>query len=244
MARVMKVFVASAMPTSYPYKLQKPSTITPRVRNTADEFILDSGIGDDVSNQEVLDLAAEHNADYVVGKDYLHDQARTTESIRRFVDLYAYHETDATPLIPLQPPHLEHYESLVDEGLDVHDHYVLGGMASEDVSTTQQIQWIREFARNTPNDLYVHGLGVGGGMEFVSKVAGKGWLDSVDCSTPEMAAKDGRMMDERLRQHSEMVFPGGEGRCRRTYPLAEFNSWQIRDVWLREAKHGDLAAYQ
>jgi hypothetical protein len=239
----MKVFVASNMPTTYPCKLQKPSTVSNRVRDTADEFILDSGIGDDVSNHEVLDLAAEYNADYVVGKDYLHDQDRTTESIKRFIDKHAYHDTTATPLIPLQPPHAEHYQTLVDKGLDVHDHYVLGGMATDDVTTADQIAWIRDFHNKTPDDLYVHGLGVGGGMDFVSTVAGKGWLDSVDCSTPEQAAMFGKVLDLRLRQREMLAFSGGEGKSRRTYPLAAFNSWQVHDVWVREAKQQGLEAY-
>lgn len=232
------------MPTTYPHKLQKPSTVSDRVRDTADEFILDSGIGDDVSNREVLDLAAEYNADYVVGKDYLHDQDATTDSIRRFIDQHAYHDTTATPLIPLQPPHAEHYHQLVEQDLDVHEHYVLGGMAADDVTTAQQIQWIRDFHHATPNDLYVHGLGVGGGMEFVSKVAGKGWLDSVDCSTPEQAAMFGKVLDSRLRQREMLAFPGGEGKSERTHPLAGFNSWQVRDVWVREAKQSGLDVYQ
>jgi hypothetical protein len=239
----MKVFVASAMPTTYPYKLQKPSTISDRVRDTATDFILDSGIGDDVSNKEVLDLAAEYNADYVVAKDYLHDQDATTDSIRRFVDQYAYHGTDATPFIPLQPPHAEHYQALVDQGLDVYDSYVLGGMATDDVTTAQQIRWIRDFHEATPDSIYAHGLGVGGGMEFVSTVAGKDWLDSVDCSTPEQAAMFGKALDTRLRQQEMLAFSGGEGKSRRTHPLAAFNSWQVRDVWVREAEQSGLEVY-
>lgn len=241
----MKVFVASAMPTSYPHKLQKPSTLSPRVRDTADEYIFDSGIGDDTTTREVLDDAHRVDADYVVAVDELHDLETTTENAYQFLAEHDDHPCTATPLIPVQCNprrnvwHADHLGELPD-----HSHYVLGGMVDQEVSEREKIQSVREFREAVGPDAYVHGLGIGGGIEFVSKVAGTGWLDSVDCSTPEMAAKDGRVLDDRLRQRSEMVFPGGEGRCKRTYPLAEFNSWQVRDVWVREAEVGGLAAYQ
>lgn len=230
---MVDVYVASAMPTTYPFKLQKPSTVSNRVRDTADSFIMDSGIGDTVSNKEVLDLADKYNADYVVAKDYLHDQAKTTESIRDFWNLYDEMTVSATPLIPLQPPFDEHYLQLQEVGLD-HSHHVLGGMVPDSVSTDQQIAWIRDF-NQVAAEVYTHGLGVGGGMEFVSTVAGTGWLDSVDCATPEMAGQFGCVLDKRLRQREVRVM-SGEGASKRNIPLSEFNSHQIQDVWDREAK--------
>jgi len=224
-----RVYVASDMPTSYPYKLQKPSTVNDRVRPTAESFIFDSGIGDDVSNAEVLDMAHEYDADYVVAKDYLHDQEATTESIQAFFREYENHDCTATPMVPLQPPHAEHYDDLRG-----HSHYVLGGMALEEISTNQQITWIREFGDVVADDAYVHGLGVGGGLEFVRALAGTGILDSIDCSTPELAATFGCVIDEQLRQETVREY-NGEGASKRNYPLAAFNSWQIQDVWGREA---------
>lgn len=225
----MKLFVASAMKTDYPYKLQKPSTITQPIRDTAEEFIFDSGIGDDVSNEEVLFTADKYNADWVVAKDYLHDQQKTSESVNEFLDIYDDHGFNFTPLIPLQPPFDKHYQAL--SGFS---HYVLGGMAVESVSVTQQYKWIRNF-RNVEPDAYAHGLGVGGGIEFVQRFAGKGFLDSVDCATPEMAAQFGSILDKRLRQIQVRVM-SGEGASKRNKALAEFNSWQIMDVWDRESK--------
>lgn len=241
----MRVFVASAMPTSYPHKLQKPATIASRVRDTADTFIFDSGIGDDTTTQEVLDTAHEYNADYVIAVDELHDFETTTENAYGFLDAYQSHPCEATPMIPVQCQpekgrwHTDHLPQLPE-----HSHYVLGGMMDQTIAEREKIKSIREFRHAVGPDTYVHGLGIGGGIEIASKIAGTGWLDSVDCSTPEMAAKDGRLLDDRLRQREEMVFPGGEGRCKRTYPLAEFNSWQVRDVWVREAEYSGLAAFQ
>jgi hypothetical protein len=241
----MKVFVASSMPTAYPWKLQKPATINSRIRATADEFIFDSGIGDDTTTGEVLGAAHEHDADYVVAVDELHDFETTTRNAYEFLDRYEDHPCTATPMIPVQCDpardkwHADHLQALPD-----HTHYVLGGMKDDGISERQKICAVREFREAVGSDAYVHGLGIGGGIEIASKVAGTGWLDSVDCSTPEQAAISGDILDPRLRHTDAMVFPGGEGRTKRTYPLAEFNSWQIHDVWVQEAKHGGLAAYQ
>lgn len=225
-----RVFVASNMPTAYPYKLQKPSTVTPSVRETAECFIMDSGIGDDISNAEVLDLAHDNSADYVVAKDYLHEQDKTTESVREFFELYESHPCEAAPMVPLQPPHHEHYPDL--EGFD---HYVLGGMVDQEIKTRQRVRWIEQFNEVVPDDVYVHALGVGGSLRFVESIAGRGLVDSVDCSTPEQASMFGQVIDDQLKSSETMAFPGGEGRRDRTVPLAEYNSWQVRDVWEREA---------
>lgn len=227
-----KVFIASDKETGYPNKLQKPSTVRASVRDTAETFILDSGIGDDVSNAEVLDLAEQYNADFVVAKDYLHDHDRTTESIREFMHLYESHPCTATPMIPLQPPHAAHYQDVPE-----FDTYVLGGMATDETTDAQAIRWVREF-RDVAPDVYAHGLGVGGGIEFTRAVAPKGWLDSIDCSTPEVAASFGCVLDEQLRQKQVRVM-NGDGATKRNIPLGTFNSYQIQDVWNREGDTQD-----
>jgi len=226
-----RVFVASNIPTAYPYKLQKPSTVNQRVRDTAEVFIMDSGIGDDVSNAEVLDLAHEYDAEFVIAKDYLHDQERTTESVYTFMELYEDHDCDAWPLVPLQPPFDEHYRQLDEFGW-----YVLGGMATDDIHAQQQLEWIRDFRTVAP-EAFAHGLGVGGGFEFARHAAGENLLDSLDCSTPEQAAMFGKVLNEKLRQKSIRTFESGDGVRKRNTPLAGFNSWQVQDVWDREAKN-------
>lgn len=42
---MVRVFVASNLPTAYPYKLQKPTTVCDSVRDTAETFIMDSAEG-------------------------------------------------------------------------------------------------------------------------------------------------------------------------------------------------------
>ena len=226
------VFVASNIDTAYPRKLQKPSTANDTVRDSADVFIYDSGIGDDTTNAEVLDGAHEYAADYVVAKDYLHDRDATTDSIREFVDLHADHPCEATPMVPLQPAHGRHYQEVTDE-LATFSHYVLGGMAVPEVTTRDQLRYIRNFDRVVHDGAYVHALGVGGGKEFVEEMAPTGILDSVDCATPEIAAANGCVIDADLRQKEVREY-NGEGARKRNRPLAAFNSWQLQDVWERE----------
>lgn len=223
------VFVASNIDTAYPRKLQKPSTVNQSVRDSAESFILDSGIGDDTTNTEVLDLAAEYNADYVIAKDYLHDQEATTESIGEFLRLYDNHECNATPMIPLQPSHADHYQQVIDR-YGEHSHYVLGGMATPEYGTQQQLREIKAFGRVAHKDAYVHGLGVGGGREFVERMAPLDVLDSVDCATPEIAAANGCVIDADLRQNEVRIY-NGEGAKKRNRQLAAFNSWQVQDAW-------------
>lgn len=222
-----RVFVASNLPTAYPHKLQKPSTVSDAVRESAEQFIMDSGIGNqDLTNGDVLDLAEEYDAEYVVAKDYLHDRPRTTDSVREFADIYPDHDCTATPMIPLQPPHADHYEAVAD--LDI-DHYVLGGMATPDVSDDEIVRHIRDFRRAAP-DVYAYALGIGGGRNLVSRLHGRGLVDSIDCATPELAAANGCVLDAELRQR-EVRIMNGDGARRRNLPLAEFNSWQIHDAW-------------
>jgi len=224
----MKVFVASNMPTDYPWKLQKPSTVSDRIRETASEYILDSGIGDDVTTGELIELSREYEPDYLVAKDELNEHDTTIENTVEILDRDYCGEL----LVPLQPPYDEHYRKL--EAIGVTDEkYVLGGMAVKEVDTATQLRWINDFREVAP-DAYAHGLGVGGGIKFVEACARNDLLQSVDCATPEMAAINGAVLDTRLRQQEVMAFDGGTGRSKRSYALAEFNSWNLHDVWTNE----------
>jgi hypothetical protein len=221
------VYIASELPTNYPRKLQKPGNLGEGdVPDTAESMIMDSGIGDSVTNSEVLDLAEQIEADFVIGKDYLHDQDRTTESVREFLDIYATHSCEATPMIPLQPPHHEHYRDLPG-----FDYYVLGGMAVDEVNAADAIRYIRKAAEVIPDSADIHALGVGG-KTVASELAGEGIVDSVDCSTPERAAMFGEVLNDNL-QRRQILIHSGDGTRNRTTPLAEFNSWQIQDYWDR-----------
>jgi len=235
------IYVASNMPYPYPYKLGKPRHASQKIRDSCETWIMDSGIGDDVSNAEVLDLATEYDSEYVVAKDYLHDQDRTTDSVLEFLEQYDDHECDATPLIPLQPPHDEHYLEL--EGFDA---YVLGGMAGPDTSSEEAVRYIRGFRSVAGDDPYVHALGVGGSMTLVRAVANDPELvQSVDCSTPEQAAINGSVIDSRLKQRSIGIMTG-DGSSAGRYDLAATNAYQLNDAYtnaIRNDTQSNLAAF-
>jgi hypothetical protein len=225
------VYVASAIPTEYPLKLQKPATLGKgNAPQTAESFIMDSGIGDSVDNETVLDLAHEVDADYVIAKDYLHDQDRTTRSVEAFFEIYESHPCDSTPMVPLQPPHHRHYQDL--QGFD---HYVLGGMAGESVTPEDAVDYVRRAAAVIPDGAYIHALGIGGGRTVAEELAGEGLIDSLDCSTPERAAMFGCVLDRQLRQTEVKIHTGKDTRLR-TAPLAELNSYQIQDYWTKIAR--------
>jgi len=238
----MRVFVASNMPTEYPYKLQKPATASGYIRETADQFIFDSGIGDDTTNGDVLDLAHKHDADFVIACDVLHDFKATADNVAEFFDLYAGHPCEATPMIPVQCDpqsgrwHSDHLPMLPDA-----DRYVLGGMAVPGVSTDDAIASIERFRAAVGDDAYIHALGIGGGFEIIRRIGGTGLIDSVDCSTPEQAAMNGAVINGNGRQQEVLIFSDSEGKNRRTVPLAEFNAWQIADAWDRASKPSTLS---
>ena len=190
------VYIASNMPYQYPYKLVKPAHVTEAVAESCETLIMDSGIrNDDVDNTEVLSLAHEYDADMVVAKDYLHDRKRTTASIREFLDAWADHQCRATPLIPLQPPHHEHYRQVPGQY-----HYLLGGM-DFDTDAREIITAIQRFRDMAGSGPYVHLLGVGANarvMDYLSRNPGA--VQSLDCSTPEQCAINGKMYGTDLQQ--------------------------------------------
>lgn len=235
-------FVASNLPTHYPYKLQKPSTASHDIRQRTETYILDSGIGDETTNAEVIELAHDLDADYVVPVDILHDQAQTTASIKEFVELYEVHDCAATVLYPLQPPHDEHYHNLTNDITKSVEHVAVGGIAVKDMCLSTKLGYIRGLRRVAPN-IYAHGLGIGGGIEFVRAVAPTGLLNSIDTAAPEMSAVYGAVFDEQLRQQQIRVMTG-DGVRQRNLPLAEFNAYQLYDVIRREAERDGLEQWQ
>ena len=232
------IYVASNMPYPYPYKLGKPAHQTPRIRESCETWIQDSGIGDDTTNAEVLALAAEYDADFVVPCDELHDHEATTEAVHEFLELYDDSDVRATPMIPLQPPYDTHYRDLPDFGA-----YMLGGIAF-DYSPREQIEAIHTF-RNAAGDApYAHGLGIGGSMTTVRALSNDPALvQSVDCSTPEQAAINGSVIDASLKQTSIDIMTG-DGSSSGRYSLAETNAYQLNDAYTKAARSGaDLGAW-
>ena len=203
----IKVFSASGGGQSsryfYPYKLESVTNSSESVQETCLEYIVDSGITDStVTNEEVIETAIKRNASYVIPKDYLHEQDRTTESVHEFLAIYEESQCSAKPLIPLQPPHDRHYKELSE-----FSHYALGGIKNE--SPTAQINAIERFRDVAGTNVYVHALGLGGSLSFIRAVRENPRLvDSVDLSTHEMATLSNRLPDKTWVQQ-RFQFPQG-----------------------------------
>ena len=224
------IYVASNMPYPYPYKLGKPANQTPKIRESCTTWIQDSGIGDDTTNKDVLQLANEYDADFVVPCDELHDQPATTKAVHEFLELYDDSDVRATPMIPLQPPYDKHYTELPD-----YPAYCLGGIAF-DYSAREQVQELQRFRRVAGNSPYAHALGIGGSMTVVNAIANNPSLvQSVDCSTPEQAAINGCVIDAELK-HRNISILNGEGSSRGRYSLAETNAYQLTDAYTRATR--------
>ena len=224
------IYVASNMPYPYPYKLGKPANQTPKIRESCTTWIQDSGIGDDTTNKDVLQLADEYDADFVIPCDELHDQPATTDAVHEFLELYDDSDVRATPMIPLQPPYDKHYKQLPDFPA-----YCLGGIAF-DTTPREQVQELQRFRRVAGESPYAHALGVGGCMTVVNAVANNpNLVQSVDCSTPEQAAINGSLVDAELKQ-KPMSILNGTGSSRGRYSLAETNAYQLTDAYTKATR--------
>jgi len=221
------IYIASDKPYPYPYKLIKPEHANQRVADSCSTLIMDSGIGDDTTNQDVIDLAIKYDADFVVPCDELHNQDVTTQAVRAFMDIYERSECRAIPIIPLQPPYDEHYHDLSE-----FYYYALGGIAF-DYSPSEQLEEIQRFRHAAGPQPYAHALGVGGSMTIVRTLANNpNLVQSVDCSTPEQAAIRGQIIDTQLKQR-EINILHGEGSNANRIDLMQTNAYQLVDAYTR-----------
>lgn len=210
----------------YPYRLEKVGSASDRVRNNCMEYILDSNIGDpSITNADVLEKAADLNPTYVIPKDYLPFDAyptgrwkdggekegaldelkheyddnveATTDSIGEFVDLWEDAGLSCQPLIPLQPPYIDHYQT-VTEKYGQFSHFSLGGMKSS--STANQLDAVDDFLDWLDWNPYIHVLGVGANLGFIRKVQldpkFRQFVNSVDLSTAEQYGRNGNFADK------------------------------------------------
>jgi len=214
-AAYAEIYVASNIYTYWwPWRLQKPAYAGERVRHMANSgYILDSGIGDDVSNQEVIDTAADLRASYVIAKDYLDDPDASVNSVLDFLDTYDDHPTvESRVIVPLQRPHVESFDSLDDHGVFDHpdvSRVALGGLAP--YAPDVQVRALRQFHEGAGRraDLDVHALGMGASTKLVRAVRDNpDLIDSLDLSTPEQMAKNSRYPGERWEQNDGYVVPG------------------------------------
>lgn len=195
----VKIFAASSLKHPWPYRLQNAAECYPASFWRSQDRIMDSAIGEDLSNGDVLRHAIERHATAVVAKDYLHDQQATTESITEFAGL---HDPEVHPraYIPLQPPYDEHvaevYPIIEESHLD--HRYMLGGLAT--AAPAERIDELLAFRREVGEEPIAHGLGWGLDDELVATIRDEPpLLDSVDNSSPAQAAQNGQILDKHWR---------------------------------------------
>lgn len=226
---VYSVTIGSGISLRYnwPYKLIRVEHVTAnnveRIRESCETIIVDSGIGNpDITNEDVLDTAAKVDAEYVVPKDFIGEQDRTTESAKEFLDLYADHECDAEYFIPLQPPHHKHATDFPDE-----DRYTIGGIKND--KPDEQIAAIRKTRDVVGDDAYLHALGMGASRRIIDTLREEpALLDSMDTATPEFAPAKHRTPDKSLVQKTGgFLLPGGDDTSTGKAIASELILWQM-----------------
>jgi len=229
------VYVPSNMTYDYPFKLGKPSYASERIRKTCTTFIMDSGIGEDTTNESVLDMSAELDADFVVPCDELHDRPATTDAIIDFLNRWDDHWCRATPMLPLQPCHTKHYEDVPQRWA-----YMLGGISPSitDFSTMDVIEAVHRFRDTHGQGPYLHLLGVGASPRLVEWLGpNANMVDSVDVSTPEQCAINGRVLDTTCEQKRYEIRQG-DGSSAMRASVARMSALAVNDAITKAAEVG------
>jgi hypothetical protein len=218
----------------YPYVLGTPDESSPTLSRQADVYIMDSDIEDEtVRNDRVLERAMDHNADWIVPADVLHDQATSTD---RILDLFVRLDDvayDPDVLVPLHPDdsapedvtrtHLDHYwdvrDALGDHGIDLDEKRLsIGGVA--DWEPVPQLEATLD-VRTTVGDQHIHGLGIGPENDWFVAMRRHHIYDSLDCSSITRDLVNGTILDADLE--------------RRDYGVPRGNNSTVVSVMFREA---------
>lgn len=176
----------------YPFMVGRYDECSPTLATQADEYILDSAIGDpSVGNEDVLEKAEDIGADIVVCADVLNDTETTTERVLEMFDLVEDGDVDKEVMIPIQhdddTSHVEHYDQLAvalsKSGVDIDEYrLMLGGL--KESTEIEKIRSCIDFREHVGLDTYVHALGVGGTREWIATIRQCPWLlDSFDNSS-------------------------------------------------------------
>jgi len=236
----LDIYAASSLKHPWPYRLQNAAECYPASFWRSQDRIMDSAIGEDLTNEDVLGHAVERHATAVVAKDYLHDREATTKSIREFI---ALHDPDEHPraYIPLQPPYDEHVAEvypLIEESHLTH-RYMLGGLAT--APPRERLNLLLDFRAEVGDGPTAHGLGWGLGDELVAAVRDESTLlDSVDNSSPAQAVQNDQILDKHWRavpcSHVSGTYQNAVGGAfefamlvQATHRLTEFNDGHMHE---------------
>lgn len=196
----------------WPYRLNPVGEATPGRRRQCLTFMLDSGFNndDETTNSDLIEAAEKYTPTFIIPNDVIGDPEATAEEVADFFERADAADLNATPLIPIQPPHQEHYRLLQAEYPEQarHSHFCLGGMRDWDAE--QQIAAIRQFREAAGWNCHVHALGLGGSLTLIREFRETPQLiDSLDLSTADRCTTSGKLPDKTW-EPCEFKLPQGE----------------------------------
>lgn len=164
----------------WPWRMQPVHEACKRYRNACEHYIVDSSFKDEsITNEDVLDTAAELGAEAAVLADVYQDKDATVDAILDGLELADDHHYDGDLMVPLQAPHVECWEELEGQA----DIYAIGGL--KDATDDAKLYAAKGVRAAAGKDIHLHGLGFGVTDRLVDAVhAHPDLLDSVDYSTP------------------------------------------------------------
>lgn len=120
----------------------------------------------------------------------------------------------AEAIAPIQPPYIESLKRISEPIkretkdspeyitiLDETDYIALGGLLSID-KANDRVEMLRDVREYVGNDVKIHALAPGTDLEVIRAIRNDhDLIDSLDVSTPERAASNGRIPDKTWKQH-------------------------------------------
>jgi hypothetical protein len=175
--------------------MQSVKYISPTVTDTAEKNIIDSAIGEDYGNSDVVAAADDHDHDAVVPADVIGDN---DETISQILELAI--ASNSKLVVPVQKSaNGEWYTSACETINVIEDHgledrvfsYAVGGV--KDSSFTEQTAAVFDVREAIGPDSDLHLFGAGCSSQWALFLrANRDVLDSIDMSTPMRAPISGR----------------------------------------------------
>lgn len=214
---VKAFFATNTALLEYPYVLGRPEYSSPTLAKQADEYILDSGIGnDDITTEDIIERGDDIGATTLVPKDNINNPTATTDAVIEMLT-----QTDKDILIPLQSDetvtHYQHYCDLSDKlqeiGEDITDFTVaLGGIRDESIE--DQILTAVNFRDNVGQGVDVHAFGCGIHHEWVVAIRKRPELiDSLDTSILYQTVNKGTVFDAMMEKRDYELARGRNSTC-------------------------------
>lgn len=187
----------------YPYRVQSVKYISPTVLREAEKNIIDSAIGEEYSNDDVLTEVDSHSHVAIVPADVIGDNEQTIEKI---IDIVERSESDV--IVPIQSStDGEWHTSTVETKQMIADYgfedrvfsYAVGGV--KDLSFDEQKTATEEVRGVLDSDDDLHLFGAGCSKRWVKFVRqNRDMIDSLDVSTPMRATIGGKYITFGMEQ--------------------------------------------